>query len=156
MGLPSLAAVCLVSSCLRQPREEDLPGFGKLLGRWESEADTSLELRITRVCCGTRPAIEGRLRWGKAFAVLEAGSYAQMYPVEKPDSGATREYVFELVLAAQAGSICGMDGFVRDRYGTEGFSRPALPESAVLKFAISGMTARGCDSAWTPMEFQGK
>jgi hypothetical protein len=77
-----------------------------------------------------------------------------MYPIEKPDSGAAREYAFEIVLDARVGTLCGADGFVQDAQGEGLFGRPALPDPAVLKLTFSGRTAQGCDSVWAPMEFR--
>jgi hypothetical protein len=147
-----LLALVLLSSCVPQTQTEPGADYGKLVGSWKSRADTSLVLAFSRVCCGSKPEIQGSLRWMGRQSALDSLNYVSLYPIQMPDSAT--EYSFEIILFPHLETICSIDGFVLDRDGRRSLSQPIIPDSAVLALTLSRRTEHGCDSLWAPMIFE--
>jgi hypothetical protein len=128
------------------------PAYDQLTGTWRAEADTSFTLIFSQICCGSRPALKGSIRHGGQHLDLDPPSYANMYPIRKPDSSTA--YAFELFLTSPLDPICTIDGFVQDKAGKKEFAQPTLPDSAFLALTISAKGSKGCDSVWAPMLFK--
>jgi hypothetical protein len=156
--IPALGALCaaLATGACNPFTQSERPGQGdpyaRLNGSWRASGDSSLVLTFTRVCCGSRPKLEGTLRHGRKSVTLDAPSFANAYPVQTPDS--TTEYGFQLFSTLRFDPICALEAYVQDAAGRRGFPRPAFPDTASLAIVFSAKTAGGCDSLWEPMIFE--
>lgn len=148
----NLLWVLLVWSCTPQTQPDLNSALKELTGTWRASGDSSLALTFTRACCGSRPTLEGSLRHGDKRVALDRLSYANIYPVQKPDSSTV--YTFEVFLTSPLDPICTIDGFVQDKAGKKEFAQPVMPDSAVLSLTISAKGAKDCDSLWEPMIFE--
>lgn len=148
-GLMTLFA-CTPPSDPGSGRESVFPG---LAGRWRSSEDPSWALELTGVCCGSKPKLQGAISHGDQRMGLKPLSYANVYPIVKPDSASVPEYAMAVVLAAEGNVICAVEGAVEDNAGGRLFPNPVMPDSAVLALTFTSATATGCDSAWATMAF---
>jgi hypothetical protein len=119
--------------------------------------DSSLVLEVSRVCCGSRSQVEGRLMTNGRPAPLKSGSNVNAYTIVVSDSGAKPFHVFELHLEVESaveGSICGLDGFAQDGAGKTEFTEPANPEIARLRLAKSVFMGSTCRASLDSLEWK--
>jgi hypothetical protein len=119
--------------------------------------DSTLVLEVSRVCCGSRSQVEGRLMRTGRSTPLKSGSNVNAYSIFGPDSGSKPFHVFEVYLEVESGmegSICGLDGFAQDGAGKTEFTEPVNPSIERLRMAKSVFKGSTCRSSQDSLEWK--